>query len=121
GTFQQDISSSYFQPFAEQEGITVKEDENASIARIKAMVDSGNVQWDVPTVARTDFEVLKEQGLLEPIDYSVFDQENLDNLVKGAADDYGLAMNYYSCGITYRTDLDGHPTSWVEFWDTEKF
>ncbi len=50
GAYQEAQRKAYFEPFQELCDITVKEAEGPDLAKIKAMVDTGNVQWDLPEV-----------------------------------------------------------------------
>ena len=47
GTYQDAQRKCYYAPFAAASGVKVLEDTIPTTAKIKAMVDSKNVQWDV--------------------------------------------------------------------------
>lgn len=71
GAYQAAQRRAFFEPFAEQYGVTVREETwNGDFAALRSMVESGDVSWDV--VAAKDYMVLRgaEDGLLERIDYS---------------------------------------------------
>jgi putative spermidine/putrescine transport system substrate-binding protein len=123
GTYQDGLREAFFVPFTNDTGVEIVEDSGGSVPKIKAMVEANSVQWDVVNVSSSEYEVLVEQNLIQKIDYSAFDQTTLAPLPDFAKLEYGVAASFYSCGITYRTDLENkeHPKTWVEFWDTEKF
>lgn len=123
GTFQEAIDAAYWTPFAAEHGLTVKQDEAPSLAKLKAANQANNVAWDTATVTSSDYENMVAQDLLEPIDYEQWPAGLKEELAEGAALSHGVVLNYYSCGITYRTDLDSqeHPRTWAEFWDTKRF
>lgn len=123
GTYQDALREAFFVPYTKDTGVEIVEDSGGSVAKIKAMVEAGSVQWDVVNVSSSEYEVLVEQNLVQKIDYSAFNQELLTQLPDFAKLEYGVASSFYSCGITYRTDLENkeHPKTWQEFWDTERF
>ena len=78
GTFQAAQRQAYFEPFQELSGIKVIETEGPSIAQVQAMVDTGNIEWDVVEVGRGDVINLERKGdYWEPIDYSLFDVDHI--------------------------------------------
>ena len=58
-------------PFTKKTGIAVLEDGPTDYGKLKAMVESGNVTWDVVDVEGFFAHKLAQEGLLEPIDYGV--------------------------------------------------
>lgn len=123
GEFQNAQREAFFGPFQAATGITLLEDSGASLGTIKAAVTSGNVQWDLIMVASGDYPALVNEGLIESIDYSKLDPSIIDQLLPDAKLPSAIVGHFYACGIAYRTDLsvEGHPTNWAEFWDTERF
>lgn len=120
GTFQAAQRQAYFEPFQELSGITVIEAEGPSIAQVQAMVDTGNIEWDVVQIDRAGVMNLEAKGdYWEPIDYSLFDTDNID---EGRRYTYSVDMLPYAQIIGYRTDeFPEGPGSWADFWDTEAF
>src|SRR5215204_756046 len=120
GTFQAAQRQAYFEPFQELSGITVVEAEGPSIAQVQAMVDTGNIEWDVVEVDRAGVMNLEQKGdYWEPIDYSLFDTDNID---EGRRYTYSVDMLPYAQIIGYRTDeFPEGPGSWADFWDTDAF
>ncbi|MGY4447413.1 spermidine/putrescine-binding protein [Bradyrhizobium sp. i1.3.1] len=52
GALQMSNRKAYFEPFAKATGIKVTEDEfNGEIAKVRAMVESKTVSWDVVDIA----------------------------------------------------------------------
>jgi putative spermidine/putrescine transport system substrate-binding protein len=123
GTLQDAQVKSWAQPFADANGLKLLQDQAATVAKIKAQVQSGSVQWDVAEVTELDLANLVKENLLEPIDYSVWDQTTLGQVPEQFRKQYGVAAVAYSFGIAYRTDLkrSAHPTTWQQFWDANAF
>jgi putative spermidine/putrescine transport system substrate-binding protein len=121
GGFLQDSQrEAYFKPFEELSGITVIEAESPSIAQVQAMVDTGNIEWDVVEVGRGDVINLERKGdYWEEIDYSLFDTANIDESHRYK---YSVDMLPYAQIAAYRTDeFSEGPTDWAGFWDGDAF
>ncbi|MBE0490604.1 MAG: ABC transporter substrate-binding protein [Halomonas sp.] len=115
------MQKAYYGPFAESTGVDLTPgDYNGELSRIRAMVETGNVSWDLvemesPELARGCFE-----GLFEPIDW---DRLGLaDELIDSAVDECGVGTFVWSTVLAYDADaLDAAPGSWADFWDVEQF
>ena len=120
GTFQDAQREAYFIPFQELTGITVIESEGPDPSQIKAMVDTGNVEQDVVQMDRSDVLFLLQQGdYWEPIDYSLFDTENI---AEHHRFEYSVDMLPYATVIGYRNDaFPEGPQTQADFWNTEAF
>lgn len=121
GDYQAAQQEAMFKPFEEETGIKVIEDHPVDIGKLKSMVESGNVEWDVVDALYADIPLMISQGLLEPIDYNIVSKENmLDSAVK----EYAVDIDYYSTVLSYNTekysDADA-PKNWEDFFDLEKY
>ncbi len=120
GAFQDAQREAYFAPFQELSGITVIESEGPDISKIKAMVDTGNVEQDVVELDRSSVILLENDGdYWEPIDYALFD---VDNIPEHHRYEYSVDMLPYGTVIGYRTDVFAEgPQGQADFWDNEAF
>jgi putative spermidine/putrescine transport system substrate-binding protein len=121
GALQDAQRKAYLKPFEELSGIKVIESEGPDAAKVKAMVDTGNVEWDIyEDDAGPVLNLLKKGDYYEPIDYSMFDSENIDASVRQK---YYFDMLPYAQIIGYRKDaFDGKtPKDVKDFWDTDAF
>jgi putative spermidine/putrescine transport system substrate-binding protein len=94
--------------------------EGPSSGKIRAMVDSGNITWDLcdrNMVAATE---LGREGYLEKIDYSVVDKNKVR---PGHAKDWGVANYIYSHPLVFHRGLlgDNVPRNWKDFWNVKDF
>ena len=107
-------------PFEKATGTKVVIDGTGPLgSKIKAMVDAGAVTWDVCDTGTGTTLVLEKQGVLQPIDYSIVDKSKVQDKF---AYDYGVANYMFSFVLTYnKSAVPSAPTSWVDFWDLEKF
>lgn len=108
-------------PFEKEFNVDVVVNTPTDYGKFKAMVESGNVEWDVVNVD-SDFVIRgANNGLLEKLDYDIIDKTGvMEELVH----DYGIGAELFSVAISYNTDAyseGNHPKNWTEFWDTEKF
>jgi len=121
GAFQAAQRQAYFKPFEELSGIKVVESEGPDIAKVKAMVDTGNVEYDVGEYDRASVLNLRRKGdYWEEIDYSLFDVDNIDAPFRYK---YSIDMLPYGQIIGYRTDAFGGkaPSGNADLWDVKTF
>ncbi len=121
GAFQDAQRQAYFKPFEQLSGIKVIDSEGPDTAKVKAMVDTKNVQWDIGEFDRGDVINLAKKGdYWEEIDYSLVDTANIDQTFQYK---YSLDMLPYAQIYAYRTDVftDAKPSGWADYWDTSKF
>ena len=108
---------STIEPFQELTGIKVTVAESPDPSKIKAMVDTGNIEWDVVWLGLGD--VLALDGYFEEMDYAYFDLENISPEFVGK---HSLASVLFAEILAYRTDAYPEaPQGWADFWDVEKF
>jgi len=120
GTMQETQTKAYFEPFEKLSGIKVRAFPGADPTKVKAMVETGNVEWDMAQLSRGSIMNLMKTGdYFEKIDYSLID----DGVGKEYRFEYGLEMLVWAQVLAYRTDaLKGAaPQGWADFWDTRKF
>jgi putative spermidine/putrescine transport system substrate-binding protein len=118
GTTQDAQKKAWVDPFQKSTGTRVKLDGPTDYGKLKAMVESGNVGWDVVDV-EGDFAVAAaQQGLLEPIDFSVVDRAKLDPRFTS---DHFVGSFYYSFVLGFNKSALGgkEPKSWADLFDTK--
>ena len=109
--------AAYIEPFQRLTGITVNVAEGPDPSKVKAMVDTGNVEWDVVQLGLGD--ILNLEGYWEEIDYSLFDTANIDSALLRPE---SFAMVLFAEILAYRTDaFPEPPQGWADFWDAERF
>lgn len=123
GAYQEAQRKAFFEPFAKKYNVKVREETWAGgMARIKAMVESGNVIWDVVDVEAYMVLLGADQKLFELVDYTQVPQEEL---LPEAIHRYGVATCFWSTVLAHNTQHfaggKAHPVGWVQFWDVERF
>ncbi|WP_416233254.1 ABC transporter substrate-binding protein [Castellaniella sp.] len=111
----------YIQPFEKETGKKIiPVAYNGEQAKVKAMVQSNNVVWDVVEVETGDLGRGCDEGLYENIDWGSI--LNKGDIVRGALKYCGVGTFVWSTVLAYNADtLKTAPTSWADFWDVEKF
>jgi putative spermidine/putrescine transport system substrate-binding protein len=121
GALQAAQRKAYFEPFEKLCGIKVIESEGPDAVKVKAMVDTGNVEYDVGEFDRADVINLQKKGdYWEPINYDLFDTQNIDSVYRYK---YSIDMLPYAQIMAFRTDAFGgrKPKGWKDFWDMKAF
>lgn len=121
GTAQDAERKAYFEPFEKLSGIKTLDFPGANISKVKAMVETGNVEWDVVQLSRATVRNLQKTGdYFEKIDYDLIDTSAIDPMYQY---EYALDMLVWAQVMAYRTDVykGAAPTGWADFWDVKKF
>lgn len=121
GAFQAAQREAYFKPFEQLCGIKVIECEGPDVVKVKAMVDTHTVEYDIGEFDYGDVLNLEGKGdYWEKIDYSLFDTAHIAPAYRHP---YGCDMLPYAQIFAYRTDAfhGAKPTGWKDFWDLQKF
>ncbi|WP_145145207.1 ABC transporter substrate-binding protein [Roseomonas gilardii] len=121
GSLQEAQRRAYFKPFEELSGIRVVETEGPDIAKVKAMVDTGNIEYDVTEQEGASVAALAAKGdYWEKIDYELFDTANIDPVFRK---ELFVDMLPYAQIYAYRTDAfkAAKPATVADLWDVKKF
>jgi len=120
GSTQDAQKQAWAVPFAKSSGITVVQDGPTDYGKLKAMVESGNVQWDVVDV-EADFALrAAAEGLLEPLDFNTIKRDRIDPRF---ASDNGVGSFFFSFVLGYNEDKLGSkkPVDWTAMFDTKTY
>lgn len=122
GSMAKSMRAAFSADFEKIHGITVIDTSPVDFGKLKAMVQSGNVEWTVTEIGGQDIVKAEEEGLLEPIDTSRVDLSGFPQKVRDYK--YAFAKSAYATVLAYSTTAyknKPHPTTWAEFWDVKKF
>ena len=110
----------YAQAFAGTDVILDFDESGPEPAKIRSMVQSGRVSWDIADLSVADNALLGRAGLMRPIRYNLVPKEKV---LPGFAYEFAIANYIFSSVLTYdRQALGGKaPASWADFWDVRKF
>ncbi|MBY5410760.1 ABC transporter substrate-binding protein [Rhizobium leguminosarum] len=122
GAYTKSQEEAFFKPFAKETSAKILQDEwDGSTAKLKGMVETGQVTWDVVDVEPSHALQGCDEGWLETIDYSKLGGK--DAFIDGAAMDCAVATIVF--GTIYAYDAakfpNGGPTTMADLFDTAKF
>lgn len=122
GAYQEAQRTAFFEPYIADHGALRDEAYNGELAKIKAMVETGDVTWDVVQMEAPELENACDEGLIERIDWDRLGGK--DQFIESAAmGDCGVGAIVYSVILAYdsaKLGADG-PQSWADFWNVEKW
>jgi len=122
GAYQKAQRQAFIEPFTKQLGVKVNEDEyNGDLAKIRAMVQTKAVSWDVISATVSTARQLCDEGVIERIDWKKL---GLDRAKFTDADKYDCAFpeSVYSVILAYDKDkLPSGPKTIGDLFDIKKF
>lgn len=109
----------FYEPI-EKSGVKVVPVEyNGEQAKIKAMVETKKVTWDVVEVESPDVARGCDEGLFEKLDYAKIAPKS--DFLPAAVTECGVGIFVWSTVMAYNGDkLKTAPTTWADFWDVKK-
>jgi len=121
GSYEENVIKAMVEPFEKETGIKVIVTSYPDFAKMKAMVDTGNIEWDIVDVEDRMFRRGLKEGMFEKLDFSVIDKTDL---LPGAVHDYGVGIEFWAGAMAFNTEKypgNNHPKTWADFWNVEKF
>ncbi|MBM3597288.1 MAG: extracellular solute-binding protein [Alphaproteobacteria bacterium] len=114
GKLEEAYAKVHFAPYTAKTGIKIVTGPNTS-AKLKAMVEAKNYEWDLCQVAAEFAAQAALQGLLEPLDYGVIDKSKM---LAGTAHPHFIMSDVAAYHIAWNTKnvKSGAPQNWAEFW-----
>lgn len=122
GTYQDSQAKAYFEPFTRSAGVKVLTDQwSGETAKLKGMVETKNVTWDVVDVEPGHALQGCDEGWLQPIDYGPLGGK--DKFARGAALECGVGNAAFAYIIAFDAGKfpNGGPTTVADLWDVKKF
>ena len=127
GAYQAAQRQAYFLPFQERFGIQILEDSPVEYAKLRSMVETSNVTWDVVDSGVRAVQVLGSSGDLERLTPAIHNGY-LSGYPEVAITPWsGGGGVVWSTGLAYQKDkintLWGgkKPNDWTAFWDVQNF
>jgi putative spermidine/putrescine transport system substrate-binding protein len=121
GAYQTALRKAVFEPYAASSGIKVDEQEyGGEIAKIKAMIDSGNTTLDAVDVDSPTLLQGCDEGIYEKIDWPAIGPK--EDWIKGTTSECGVGTIVYATILAYDgAKLPNGPTTIKDLFDTKKF
>lgn len=126
GSATEGLRKNVYASFTEDTGISVVDVyADFSEAQVKAMVEAGNVTWDIAAPQAHLYPEMSEAGMFEEIDYSLWREEDIEAVPEHLRhhDAVPMIQSFMVLGYDRNAYPEGteHPDSWADFWDVEQF
>lgn len=121
GSYQEGQTKALFEPFEKETGIKIVQTTGVDLAKLRAMVRAGNVEWDFLALPDRLRYTAVHDGLLRPLDYGVIDKSKI---MPELVSEYAIGCVTIPMLLTYSTKAftaQAAPKTWAEFWDLDKF
>src|SRR5437763_11301037 len=77
GSYQEGQTKALFEPFEKETGIKVTQTTGVDLAKLRAQVQSKNVEWDLISIPdRLRYTAVRD-GLLTPLDYKIINAKDV--------------------------------------------
>ncbi|HAT86578.1 MAG TPA: spermidine/putrescine ABC transporter substrate-binding protein, partial [Rhizobiales bacterium] len=123
GAYQDAQREAYFGPYTKASGNKVLDEAyNGETAKIKAMVETNNVTWDVVQMEAPELENSCDEGLLEVVNWEKLGGQ--DTVIEPAIiGECGVGTILWSVILAYDSEKLGQdgPKSWADMWDVKKW
>lgn len=101
-------------------GKIVAGEYNGEMAKVKTMVDTKSVSWDLVEVESPELARGCSEDMFEEIDPATLGKK--EDYVPGAIQTCGVGFFVWSTVLAYNADkLKTAPTSWADFWNVKEF
>lgn len=121
GSYQEIFRKTVTDPFTQETGISINFVPVVDLGKVKAMVLTGNAEWDIGLFYGVSASSAAKQGFLEPLDISSM-VDLADLSVRPTK--YLLTYDSFVGGIGWDPKKYGpgkHPANFAEFFDLKKF
>jgi putative spermidine/putrescine transport system substrate-binding protein len=121
GAFQEAEAKAFFEPFAKANGVTIVQDTwDGELSKIRAMVDTKNVTWDLVVADYGHAIAGCPEGILEKIDMTKFG--DVSDFLPGTLHKCGISSDVYSLIFAYdASKLPEGPKTIADVFDVKKF
>ena len=124
GSWEAAQRKAFFDPFTRDTGIEVvlvPEDHAKLLASIKV----GQPEADITSIPGGALKGWVNKNAVEPIDYSLFGADTLENMPDAMKSEKGVGALLYSIAVAFNTDKFPEGSKqrkyWVDFYDTANF
>jgi putative spermidine/putrescine transport system substrate-binding protein len=109
----------FYEPWKGGQGQDRRGEYNGEMAKVKAMVDTKSVSWDLVEVESPELARGCDEGMFEKLDPA--SSATRLTMYKAPSSLAAWASSYGPPSGLQRRQAEDRPTSWADFWDTKKF
>lgn len=126
GVQEQVLRQTFYEPFEKATGIkivSVSGSDAQNVARVKAMVASGKVNWDLYQAGEIQSSSDEHRALNEDMAAFCTRFSNRDDLLPGACNAAGVLAAYGTTMLVYNEAKfpGAKPRNWADFWNVKDF
>jgi len=114
GSFQDAQTKAFFEPYAKATGAKVTGTTGSGYAKVKAMVESGNVTWDVASAESSAHANEVKDDLLQRLDYSII---KADGIPAEFRTKYGVGYIKFGMNLAWNKDKFPNGLTPAQFFD----
>jgi len=122
GTYQEAQTKALFEPFQKETGIKIVQTTGVDLAKLRAMVQSRNVEWDMFLIPDRQRYTAVKDDLLTKLNYGVIDARDIP---REAVTEWSVGGLSIPMVLTYSTKTypagKPQPQTWADFWNGKKF
>lgn len=122
GPYTEGFGVAFGEPFTKDTGIKVEMVARPFFpsAQVQQQVETKSYIWDVVSLSTFDVEILSGLGMLDPIEWSGPDMEQI---MPAARRPVWMGTDSYATIMAYRNDVfsNNGPKNWADFWNVGKF
>ena len=120
GEYQKALDTYMFIPFCKQAGAEYLTVSPVDYGKIRAMVESGSVEWDVVDLETNVAFRGARLNLYEPLDFNIINQPGIP---KNYLAKYSMRFISYTTNMAWNSEVIGGktPSTWADFWNVKSF
>lgn len=113
----------FYEPFSKENNISIVAGSyNGGLAKIRSMIETKQIDWDVAQVETANLIRGCSEGLFEPIDKSRVGVTDTKQFINGNFSECGAGFFSWSIIIAYnKNKLKKVPKNWQDFWNIKDF
>jgi putative spermidine/putrescine transport system substrate-binding protein len=119
GTYQEAQTKAYFEPFERDTGVKIIQTSGVELAKLRAQVQSNNVEWDLVTLPDRQRYTAVQDGLLTPLNYRIIDKSDI---LPDVVTEYSIGHVIVIMQLVYSTNFyksGNEPKGWADFWNLQ--
>lgn len=121
GDYQTGQTKALFEPFEQQTGIKIVQTTGVDLAKLRAQVQSGNLEWDFLSLPDRLRYTAVHDGLLMPLDYSIIDSSKIIRALVTEHAIGGVTIPMLMAYSTKHFSPDKAPKTWSDYWNIDGF
>jgi putative spermidine/putrescine transport system substrate-binding protein len=116
GAYQTGQQKALFEPFEKETGIKIVQTTGVDLAKLRAQVQAGSVEWDFISLPDRLRYTAARDGLLQPLDYGIIDARKIVPALVTPQAIGGVTIPMLMAYSTKAFAAGKAPRTWADFW-----